>query len=77
MRQFVLDAEERDCTFQPQLNSRSLRIADKVFAGRHVYDRLYNDGGKNKAKKDPNETFHPEINSRSKALSRNTNVYDR
>ena len=77
MRQFVLDAEERDCTFQPQLNSRSLRIADKVFAGRHVYDRLYKDGGKRKVKKDPNETFHPEINNRSKTLARNTNVYDR
>ena len=78
-RQFMQDLEDREHTFQPQVNQNSMRMVSKM----QKQGRLLPVGGKRGYKgtaQDPGhseDTFSPKINKRSKAIQLKGNVYDR
>ena len=78
-RQFMQDLEDREHTFQPQVNQNSMRMVSRM----QKQGRLLPKGGKRGYKgtaQDPGhseDTFSPKINKRSKAIQLKGNVYDR
>jgi hypothetical protein len=78
-RQFVQDLEDREHTFQPQVNQNSMRMMERL----KTKGRLRPAGGKRGYRGDSNDpghsedTFSPKINRRSKSIQLKGNVYDR
>ena len=78
-RQFMQDLEDREHTFQPQVNENSMRMVKRM----QREGRLLPVGGKRAYKGDSQDpghsedTFSPRINKRSKAIQLKGNVYDR
>ena len=78
-RQFMQDLEDREHTFQPQVNQNSMRMVNRM----QKEGRLLPVGGKRGYKgtaQDPGhseDTFSPKINKRSKSIQLKGNVYDR